>query len=567
MSCVYKPTVLSGSVVHDEPDTDSASLFAQGYDNSILSLAKNADVLSEASKAFCPPQDFNKVLRPKSVGFCSCRIDPDFENFRNTVLRLLANVQEDVQGYIQAGISLRKQEYVVLVEIRDRIDRCQRDIMLFIDTFSGEHVPRLRRQSSLLEARNVKLQTRAKNLLVNELDADKYLNTEPKRTKDLLEAENLKLKKELKELKMQYDLQLIRAQELIDKILDTIQVDNVTKNRPVSSCARPGSASTKKATKGELRTTQPKSSASSRQTLQSIKRQLLELKNDTIDLQASVQSDKCGPVCPHERALNDLLKAIRQENEALPSSKPNIAERGGSGATSDIIAIVHAMKNLFETAPNQLSVSADNSLQTENNALKRELASHKDRVQALEGENAALLKEVSNTKQSLDRIQKSTSSLLASSSAKPQDVCRCGASIAALDVSILLQEKSILCHKLQEKDVELTKLQAEIDEVMLELINLHERYDELEKNAASDKPKKDIDSTQCPWKPQEQTAYKDVVPHGGDRVTSESVVDFSTLYSNHKATSAMIADSSRGLAEKSTKASRPKNKGVRKELT
>lgn len=224
------------------------------------------------------------------------------------------------------------------------------------------------------------------------------------------------------------------------------------------------------------------------------------------------------------------------------------------------------MKNLFEAAPNQLSVSADNSLQTENNALKRELASHKDRVQALEGENAALLKEISNTKQSLDRIQKSTSSLLASSSAKPQDVCRCGASIAALDVSMLLQE-SILCHKLQEKDVELTKLQAEIDEVMLELINLHERYDELEKNAASDKPKKDIDSTQCPWKPQEQTAYKDVVPHGGDRVTSESVVDFSTLYSNHKATSAMIADSSRGLAEKSTKASRPKNKGVRKELT
>lgn len=567
MSCVYKPTVLSGSVVHDEPDTDSASLFAQGYDNSILSLAKNADVLSEASKAFCPPQDFNKVLRPKSVGFCSCRIDPDFENFRNTVLRLLANVQEDVQGYIQAGISLRKQDYVVLVEIRDRIDRCQRDIMLFIDTFSGEHVPRLRRQSSLLEARNIKLQTRAKNLLVNELDADKYLNTEPKRTKDLLEAENLKLKKELKELKMQYDLQLIRAQELIDKILDTIQVDNVTKNRPVSSCARPGNASTKKATKGELRTTQPKSSASSRQTLQSIKRQLLELKNDTIDLQASVQSDKCGLVCPHERALNDLLKAIRQENEALPSSKPNIAERGGSGATSDIIAIVHAMKNLFEAAPNQLSVSADNSLQTENNALKRELASHKDRVQALEGENAALLKEVSNTKQSLDRIQKSTSSLLASSSAKPQDVCRCGASIAALDVSMLLQEKSILCHKLQEKDVELTKLQAEIDEVMLELINLHERYDELEKNAASDKPKKDIDSTQCPWKPQEQTAYKDVVPHGDDRVTSESVVDFSTLYSNHKTTSAMIADSSRGLAEKSTKASRPKSKGVRKELT
>lgn len=97
--------------------------------------------------------------------------------------------------------------------------------------------------------------------------------------------------------------------------------------------------------------------------------------------------------------------------------------------------------------------------------------------------------------------------------------------------------------------MELTKLQAEIDEVMLELINLHERYDELEKNAASDKPKKDIDSTQCLWKPQEQTAYKDVVPHGGDRVTSESVVDFSTLYSNHKATSAMIADSSRGLAE------------------
>lgn len=84
---------------------------------------------------------------------------------------------------------------------------------------------------------------------MNELDADKYLNTEPKRTKDLLEAENLKLKKELKELKMQYALQLIRAQELIDKILDTIQVDNVTKNRPVSSCARPGSASTKKATK------------------------------------------------------------------------------------------------------------------------------------------------------------------------------------------------------------------------------------------------------------------------------------------------------------------------------
>lgn len=64
---------------------------------------------------------------------------------------------------------------------------------------------------------------------MNELDADKYLNTEPKRTKDLLEAENLKLKKELKELKMQYALQLIRAQELIDKILDTIQVDNVTK--------------------------------------------------------------------------------------------------------------------------------------------------------------------------------------------------------------------------------------------------------------------------------------------------------------------------------------------------
>lgn len=558
MSCVYKPTVLTGSVVHDEPDTDSASLFAQGYDNSILSLAKNADVLSEASRAFGPPQDFSKVLRPKSAGFCNCRIDPDFENFRNMVLRLLTNVQEDVQGYIQAGISLRKQEYVVLVEIRDRIDRCQRDIMLFIDTFSGEHMPRLRRQSSLLEVRNAKLQARAKNLLVNELDADKYLSTEPKRTKDLLEAENWKLKKELKELKTQYDLQLIRAQELIDKILDTVQVDSATNNRAVSLYTRPGSTSTKKAAKRELCTTQPKPSAS-RQTLQSIRRQLFELKNDMIDLQTLVRNDKCGPACPHEQALHNLLKTIRQENEMLPSSKANISESVSGRATSDIITAVHAIKRLFDAAPDQLNASADDLLQTENDALKRELANHKDRIQTLECENIALLREVSSTKQNLDKIQKSTSSLLASNSAKPQDGCQYGATTTAPAVSTLLQERSILCHKLQKKDAELTKLQTEVDEVMLELINLHERYNELEKNAASDRTKRDIDGAQCPLKQQEQTAHKDVTPRCDDKVTSEDVVDFSALYSNHKAISAAIANSSHGPVEKSAKANRRKS--------
>lgn len=558
MNGVYKPTILLNSTAHEEPDTDSASLFAQGYDNSILSLAKNADILSEASRACCPIQNFNKALRPKSTGFCSCRIDPDFENFRNTVLRILANVQEDVQNYVQAGISLRKQEYVVLVEIRDRIDRCQRDIMLFIDTFSGEHMPQLHRQSSLLEARNVKLQMRAKNLLVNELDADKYLSTEPKRDKDLLKAENLTLNEEIKALKAKYELQLVRTQDLIDKLLDCIQADNTTKPRSVSY-TRPGSASAKRPTRGEPRVAQAKTATLSSHTLQDVKKQLLELKNDTLDLQALVRGNKCGPICPHEQALHDLLKTAKQEKEAHLSVRTNNLDSAETGIGSSMVTVAQIMKKLFEASPGHPTVSNDNPLQIENSTLRQELASQRERIQTLERENVALLKELSNTKQHLDRAQKSAL-LLTDSSAKQQDGCQCGASTTALNASVLLQERNILCQKLQKKDLELTTLQAEIDEVMSELVSLHERYDELEKNAASEKVTRDANSTQHPCEPPKQTIYKDVVTSNEGKAISENVVDFSTLYSNHKNTNTMPIANSQGTTRKSNKINRPKSK-------
>lgn len=566
MSCVYKPTVLLNSTIHEEPDTDSASLFAQGYDNSILSLAKNADVLSEASRACCPVQDFNKALRPKSTGFCSCRIDPDFENFRNTVLRLLTNVQDDVQGYIQAGISLRKHEYVVLVEIRDRIDRCQRDIMLFIDTFAGENMPRLRRQSSLLEARNAKLQMRANNLLVNELDSDKYLRTEPRREKNLLETDNLALKEELKTIKTKYESQLIRVQDLLDKLLDCIQTDNIVKSRSISSYTRPGSSTIKKSVKGESRITQAKASVTSRHDLQTIKRQLLELKDDTADLQALVKEGKCGPICPHERALHDLLKETRQENAILHLSKAQNQGDSEARIATDIITAAQTMKKLFETAPHPTNSNGDNSLQIENSMLKQELSNQKERVQTLEHENVVLLRELSNTKQSLqslERVQRTTSSLN-DSSERQHDGCKCCAvcSVAAeaLNVPVLLQERNALCQKLQKKDAELTRLQTEIDEVMSELISLHERYDELEKASVSDKLKRDAGSAQYPCKPQEQPIYKDVVPNSESRLSSDSVVDFSALYSNHKGINAMNVSNGHSISEKSSKANRSKNK-------
>lgn len=539
MSNIYKPTAFLNSTVHDEPDTDSASLFAQGYDNSILSLVKNADVLSETCKACCPIRDFTKELQPKSTCFCNCRVDPDFENFRNTVLRLLTNVQEDIQGYIQAGISLRKQEYVTLVEIRDRIDRCQRDIMLFIDTFSGEYMPRLRRQSSILETRNAKLQTRAKNLLVNELDADKYLSTERKREKSLLEADNLALKEELREIKTKYELQLVRTQNLLDKMLDCIQIDNVPKPRPVSSYSRTSSTISKKSIKGGLGINQTKMSITSKQTLQDIKKQLLELKNDTADLQVLVKKDKCGPICPHEQALHILLKETKREPATLHLSKEPTTENTETRISSNIMTTTQTMTKIFEPTLYPPATNSDNSLQIENIALKKELTNQKERTQTLERENVALLKELSDTKQNLDRIQKNAPSLNNSSVKQHDDYqcyTTCGTIATTLNVSTLLHERNVLCQKLQKKDVELTKLQAEIDEVMSELITLNERYDELEKSSLPNKSQGDSDSIQCPWKLQEKHTCKDVVSNNESKLHSKSVVDLSTLYSNSKGT-------------------------------
>ncbi|TNJ27149.1 hypothetical protein GMRT_11062 [Giardia muris] len=401
-------------------------------DEALLEQRRQADLLNGRGRANSASVLANLQASQRTTGHCKCHIDPNFESFRNNVLRILGSTHEAITEYISGGLSLGRPAYTVLNEIRDRIDRCQREIMAVVDVLEGGEFEPNARIQAITEARNQRLRDRVTRVVADNLGC-----TEVDKAKEYeaLVTRNEELEKALAKAKERYEAQLDKSEELLTLLLTqvsrpcegtTVSMRRKDHRRPTSGLER------------DYHFPEGKYS----ELLEEIKADRDRLRADNTRLRRAMavnsQQKACGPTCQHEQALDALRKDLERERAARD------------------MELVKYANGLAETAKECLHQS---KMAVSDEVLRGQLDGLQQRIQSLEASNMSLLRENATLRAEVRTNERTT-----------QEKMETG--VGASDT-------------IRQQDASLQAMQLELDNLMEELLRLHEMYTALENREES----------------------------------------------------------------------------------
>lgn len=406
-------------------------------DEALLEQRRQADLFNERGRANSASVLANLQASRVTIGHCKCRVDPNFESFRSNVLRILGSTHETITEYVSGGLSLGRPVYTVLSEVRDRIDRCQREIMAVVDFLEGGELEPNARIQAIAEARNQRLRDRVSRVVTDSLSGN---GVERAIEYEALLTRNEELEKALAKAKERYETQLDKTEELMTLLLT--QVSRPCEADAISMQRRKERRRLTPSLEYDHRAAERKYN----ELLEELKADRDRLRADNARLRRTIATSSyqktCGPTCQHEQALDAVRKDLERERAARNAELAKYAN------------------GLVETTKEYLH--RNNAAMTEE-VFRVQIDGLQQRIQSLEASNMSLLRE-NATLRAEARIAGGTTQEKAG--IDKADVGEPGTTV-------------------QQQDTALQAMQLELENLMEELVRLHEMYTALENREES----------------------------------------------------------------------------------